>query len=52
MTVHTVTRSGARDRVRFGWDGGGAGMMDLQWNGDQVVELAVTFDSPRPEAAL
>jgi steroid Delta-isomerase len=51
MTVHTVTSSGARDRVRFGWDGGGDGTMDLLWRGDQVAELFVTFDLTRPEAA-
>ena len=50
MTVHAVTTSGDADRVRFGWGDGGGGTMDLLWQGDQLAELCVTFDTTPPKA--
>jgi hypothetical protein len=45
MSIHSVELLDTDTaRVRFAWDAGGGGTMVIRWRGDQVADLAITFD--------
>lgn len=46
-TLESIGRDsdGVIDRVRSAWSGGGTGTMLIEWSGDLVCRLEVTFDS-------
>jgi hypothetical protein len=43
LTVTSCVSTGDADELAFAWDSGGAGVMNLRWQGDLVAELLVTF---------
>jgi len=45
MTSRSVTRDGDRDTIRFSWDAGGGGTLELSWRDGVITALVVTFDS-------
>ena len=45
MTVISVETEGTRDTVRFRWSAGGTGTMRMTWEGGQVEDLVVSFDT-------
>jgi steroid delta-isomerase len=45
MTIRSVRSDGDTDVARFTWDAGdGGGTMTVRWRGDEVREVAVTFE--------
>jgi hypothetical protein len=44
MAVQSVSSAGPIDTVRFGWDAGGTGRMQLTWQSGLVARLDVSFD--------
>ena len=45
MTSRSVARDGDRDTIRFSWDAGGGGTLELSWRDGLITALVVTFDS-------
>jgi steroid Delta-isomerase len=44
MTVLSDRRDGDTDVVRFAWDAGGTGTMEVIWRDGMVASLSVAFD--------
>ncbi len=44
MSCVSDSRDGDRDVVRFAWDAGGGGTMELTWRDGSVAGLTVRFD--------
>jgi hypothetical protein len=44
MAVQSVSSAGPIDTVRFAWDAGGTGRMQLTWQSGLVARLDVSFD--------
>jgi hypothetical protein len=45
MVVQSAATDESRDLVRFAWSRGGTGTMEMEWDGDLLRVLTVTFDS-------
>jgi steroid Delta-isomerase len=45
MTSRSVVRDGDHDTIRFSWDAGGSGTLELSWREGLIAALVVTFDS-------
>jgi len=45
MTCRSVARDGDHDTVRFAWDAGGGGTLDVIWRGGLLADLTVAFDA-------
>ncbi len=45
MTSRSVARDGDHDTIRFNWDAGGDGTLELCWREGLIAGLVVTFDS-------
>jgi hypothetical protein len=44
MTCRSAAQVGDHDTIRFTWDAGGCGTMELSWRGGLIAALVVTFD--------
>ena len=45
MTCRSAARAGEHDTIRFSWDAGGDGTMELSWREGLIAALVVTFDT-------
>ncbi len=45
MSCVSDTRDGDQDVVRFAWDAGGGGTLQVTWRDGAVAALTVTFDA-------
>jgi steroid Delta-isomerase len=45
MTSQSVREDGDHDTIRFRWDAGGTGTLELSWRSGLITAMAIAFDS-------